>query len=120
MLPEQRSPWLDPRVLAILLAVFMAGAAVGAMVTKAGIRRAQQAQAAADNLTLAQLQKELDLTKDQSEKLKSILDDMVRYREEMDSSVESYRATGKHRILDILNPTQRTRFEELSKNLRTP
>jgi Spy/CpxP family protein refolding chaperone len=117
MLPAQRSPWQDPRVLSILLMVFLAGAFSGALVMRAGThwRSSHSASSLKDSdLTLARLQHDLNLTPDQSEKLKSILDDMVNYRQE----IESYRATGKYRILAILTPEQRKRFEELSRNMQ--
>lgn len=116
MLPAQRSPWQDSRVVTVLLLVFLAGAASGALAMRTGIhwRAARHAALPADSeLTLGQLKKDLDLTPEQSEKLKSILDDMVNYRQE----IESYRATGKYRILAILTPEQRKRFEELSKSM---
>lgn len=116
MLPAQRSPWQDQRVVFILLMVFLAGAVSGALAMRTATHwRSNGAFSPKDSdMTLAQLRKDLNLTPDQSEKLKSILDDMVNYRQE----IESYRATGKYRILAILTPEQRQRFEKLSKDMQ--
>ena len=61
----------------------------------------------------------LKLTPDQSERLKTILDDFVKYHEDLESQIEDVRATGRNRIVQILTPEQRKRFEQLSDKLPT-
>jgi len=63
------------------------------------------------------LKKDLNLTSDQSERLKTILDDFVKYHEDLQAQIEDVRATGKNRIVQILNPDQRQRFEQLCRQL---
>ena len=121
MLPAQRTPWQDTRILTILLMVFLAGAGSGAIAMRVSMNRKLHNVwfwPKESAITLTKLQQELNLSPDQSAKVKTILDDMVRYREDIDSSAESYRAIGKHRILDVLTAEQRKRFEELSKSLQ--
>ena len=64
-----------------------------------------------------QLKRELNLTPDQSERLKTILDDFVKYHEDLEAQIEDVRATGRNRIVQILTPEQRKRFEQLSEQL---
>ena len=63
------------------------------------------------------LKKELNLTPEQSERLKTILDDFVKYHEDLEAQIEDVRATGKNRIVQMLTPEQRKRFEQLSNQL---
>jgi hypothetical protein len=63
------------------------------------------------------LKKELDLTPEQSERLKTILDDFVKYHEDLQAQIEDVRATGKNRIMQMLDTRQRQRFEQLSNQL---
>ncbi len=121
MLPSQRAPWSDPRVLALLLMVFLLGAVSGALTMRTGLHsrlhRANLLWRSDQKVTYEQLKTELKLTPDQAAKLTSILDDMVKYRQDMDAEVESFRATGRNRILEMLTPEQRKRFEELSASM---
>jgi len=63
------------------------------------------------------LKKDLNLTPEQSERLKTILDDFVKYHDDLQAQIEDVRATGRNRILQILTPEQRKRFEQLSTQL---
>jgi Spy/CpxP family protein refolding chaperone len=119
MLPAPRTPWKDPRVLSILLIVFLAGFVSGvfAMRARSNYRAAAGFPLFKSSMSMSRLQTELSLTPDQALKLKTILDDMVRYKDDLDAEVESYKATGKHKILEILTPDQRARFEELCRNM---
>jgi len=65
------------------------------------------------------LRKDLDLTPEQSQRLKTILDDFAKYHEDLETQMEDVRATGKNRIVQMLNPAQRQRFEQLCNQLRT-
>lgn len=64
-----------------------------------------------------QLKRELNLTPEQSERLKTILDDFVKYHEDLEAQIEDVRATGRNRIVQMLTPEQRKRFEQLSRQL---
>jgi len=63
------------------------------------------------------LKTELNLTSDQSERLKTILDDFVKYHEDLQAQIEDVRATGKNRIVQMLTPEQRQKFEKLCNKL---
>jgi hypothetical protein len=54
---------------------------------------------------------------EQSERLKTILDDYAKYHEDLEAQIEDVRATGRTKIVQILTPEQRKRFEKLSEQL---
>jgi Spy/CpxP family protein refolding chaperone len=41
----------------------------------------------------------------------------VKYHEDLETQIEDVRATGRNRIVQILTPEQRKRFEQLSNQL---
>ncbi len=59
--------------------------------------------------------KELHLTPEQGRKLKMILDDYARYHQDLQAQLDDWRATGKNQILQLLDPGQRERFKELTR-----
>jgi len=123
MTAAERPGWQDPRILAMLFFVFLAGAAVGALTMRYGLHERMHPHprlSDATTISFEKLRHELNLTDEQSEKLRSILDDFVAYHHDLEEQVESYRATGKNRILQILTPEQRTRFLKLSSDLTEP
>ena len=63
------------------------------------------------------LKTELNLTSEQSDRLKTILDDFVKYHEDLEAQIEDMRATGKNRIIQMLTPEQRQKFERLCNQL---
>jgi Spy/CpxP family protein refolding chaperone len=119
--PDQPT-WQNPRILTTLVLVFLVGAMAGAIGMQAGLHRKLQQNAAywrGDKVEFSydQLQRELKLTPDQAERLKTILDDFVKYHEDLEAQIEDVRATGRNRIVQMLTPEQRKRFEQLSNDL---
>ncbi len=123
MATAERPGWQDPRILAMLFFVFLAGAAVGALTMRSGLHQMMHPHprlSDASTPSFEQLRHELNLSSDQAEKLRSILDDFVAYHHDLEAQVESYRATGKNRIMQILTPEQRVRFEKISSEMNQP
>jgi hypothetical protein len=120
---SSRASWQNPRVLTTLLLVFLAGGLVGAWTMRQVHRRAHFdgdfAVNSATHLSYDELKQSLDLTPDQANQLRSILDDFVKYNQELQAQVEDFRATGKNRIRSILNPDQQKRFEKLCAEIQT-
>ncbi len=58
---------------------------------------------------LAEWKKQLDLSDDQTAQLTSVLDDFSRY-------YDNVLADGNSRIMQILNPEQRRRYEQMLRN----
>lgn len=125
MLAPGRASWQNPRILATLVMVFLCGALAGAITMRSGLHERLHRSAAAywgddrTQFSYDRLKKELNLTPIQAERLKVILDDFVKYHEDLQEQIEDVRATGRNRILQMLTPDQRRRFEELSSQIST-
>jgi Spy/CpxP family protein refolding chaperone len=124
MLAANRQGWQDPRILTMLLFVFLSGSVVGAFSMRVWLHdrlhRGLLPQKADVQLSYDRLNRELNLTPEQAAKLRAILDDFVVYRHDIEAQVTSFRATGKNRILQILTPEQRTRFERICSEVAAP
>jgi Spy/CpxP family protein refolding chaperone len=122
MLASDRPTWQNPRILATLVLVFLTGALAGAIGMQEGLH-AQLHRGAAywrgdrAEFSYQQLKTELNLTPEQSERLKTVLDDFAKYHDDLEAQIEDVRATGRNRIVQILTPEQRKRFERLSDKL---
>ena len=136
MAAAQRAPWQNPRVLTTLTLVFLAGAASGALVMQLGLHEmlhrasptvtAQTVTAKTGPVTthapghdamLVKFQTELGLTGDQTAKLALVLDDYSQYYQSLQDQLDDLRATGKNRIMLILEPAQREKFEKMMNDL---
>lgn len=121
MFEADRASWQNPRILAVLLLIFLCGALAGALTMRAGLHdklhRATYWRDDKAQFSYEKLKKELNLTPDQSERLKTVLDDFVKYHQDLQAQIEDVRATGRNRIVQILNPQQRERFEQLCNQL---
>jgi hypothetical protein len=123
MLPADRASWQNPRILALLLLIFMCGALAGALAMRSGLHGKLHRGApywkddSAQLFSYDKLKTQLNLTSDQSERLKTILDDFVKYHEDLETQIEDMRATGKNRIMQMLTPDQRQKFERLCNKL---
>ena len=66
---------------------------------------------------LQRFKTELDLSADQTAKIAIVLEDFSHYYESLQEQQTDLRATGKNRIVEILNPQQRERFEKMMAEL---
>jgi len=120
-----RASWQNPRILALLFLIFLCGALAGAITVRAGLHERLHRNASAafwkdsrdGEFSYDRLKKELNLTPEQSDRLKTILDDFVKYHDDLEAQIEDMRATGRNRIVQMLTPEQRARFEKLSQQL---
>jgi len=123
MFASDRPGWQNPRILTTLVLVFITGALVGAIGMREGLHEQLHRSAAywrggdKAEFSYQHLKTELNLTAEQSDKLKTILDDFVKYHEDLEAQIEDVRATGRNRIVQMLTPEQRKRFEKLSNQL---
>ena len=120
MRSAERTTWQNPKVLTTLLLVFVAGALSGAAVMRYGLHQTIHKPAAgalsnpkSAEQFLTRCQKELNLTPQQTTQLQDILDDYKKYYETLQVSLDDVRATGKSRIMSVLDDRQRARFEKL-------
>lgn len=106
--------WHTPRVLAVLLLVFLCGAAAGALGMRMFSPRVPTAWSAGGReWTLDMMKKELDLTPQQAAEIETVLDEFVLYYQNLQGQMDDFRAEGKKRILRVLTPEQRARFEKM-------
>jgi Spy/CpxP family protein refolding chaperone len=122
MFASDRPTWQNPKILTTLVMVFLVGAFTGAIGMREGLHEQLHRSAAywrgdKAEFSYEQLKTELNLTPEQSDRLKTILDDFVKYHEDLEAQIEDVRATGRNRIVQILTPEQRKRFEKLSNQL---
>jgi len=121
MVAAERASWQNWRVLAMLSLVFVCGALAGALTMRVGLHdtlhRMGSGRAERSQLTYGRLTRELNLSSQQADQLKSILDDMFKYHQDLDAQIEDVRATSKNRIRQILNPQQRQDFERICNEL---
>jgi Spy/CpxP family protein refolding chaperone len=122
MLESGHPSWQNPRILTTLVLVFIAGAMAGAITMRAGLHDRMHGTASywrddKSVFSYDKLKKELNLTQEQSDRLKTILDDFVKYHDDLQAQIEDVRATGRNRILQMLTPEQRQRFERLSTQI---
>ena len=117
-----RAPWQNPRILSTLFLVFLAGAASGALWMQLGLheklhRTVSPPHEPTRDAVLQRLRSELDLSSDQSDKIALVLDDYRQYYQSLQDQLDDVRSTGKKRILQILKPDQRDKFEKLMVEL---
>ena len=119
MVAVQRAPWQNPRILSTLLLVFMAGATTGALSMRMGLhdKLHRSADSNSREAVLQKFRTELDLSGAQTEKLGMVLDDYSQYYQSLQDQLDDLRATGKTRILQILNTDQRAKFEKMMTDL---
>lgn len=119
----------NPKIIGTLVLVFLAGAAAGALVMQLGLHerlhrtvsaasRKPVRKAGANDALVQRFKTELDLSGDQTEKLAMVLGDYRLYYENLQEQLDDVRATGKTRILQILNPNQRAKFERIMGDLQ--
>lgn len=124
MVAAQRAPWQNPRIVSTLMLVFLAGAATGALSMRYGLHSrlhpqpvAADTHSATRDAVLSRFRTELNLDSAQTEKLGLVLDDYRQYYQSLQEQLDDLRATGKTRIMQILNPDQRVKFEKMMTDL---
>lgn len=125
MKAAERAAWQNPRVLTTLLLVFISGAFVGAVGMKFGLHPYLHHSTSgtledpkASQLFLDHCQRDLNLTPQQVTEMRHILDDYKFYYQNMQEQLDEVRATGKARIMELLNDDQRQKFKKLLLELK--
>ena len=119
MQASQGKTWQDPRVLTVLLLVFITGALAGALSMRYGLHNILHPGSTSwkdpksSAVFLERCRTELNLTPQQAEQMATILDDYKMYYETVQEQLADVRATGRSRIMELLNDEQRRKFEKL-------
>ena len=118
----------NPRIASTLLLVFLAGAAVGMLGMKYGLHdRLHRVAAAAPtreashdsnrDAVLQDFKTKLDLSAEQTDQIAVVLQDYSHYYESLQDQLDDLRSTGLSRILQVLQPAQREKFEKMRAEL---
>jgi hypothetical protein len=114
----------NPKVIGTLVVVFLAGAAVGALTMQLGLHdklhrtvsaasRPPARKASSNDAVVQRFKSELNLSPSQTDSIAMVLDDYRHYYQNLQDQLDDVRATGKSRILQILNADQRAKFEQM-------
>jgi len=117
------SPFRNPQIILVLALVFLCGSAAGALGLRYAYRPAAQKpvpswKESGKEISLQKFRKELDLTEDQAKEIELILDDFMMYYQTLQAQMDDVRASGKERILRILNTNQRDKFSRMMSELQ--
>lgn len=122
VLADNRPSWHNPKVLSLLLLVFLSGFVGGILATKlySGSFSSRAANpgwtAGGREMTMQMLKRELDLTPEQATKVETEIDDFVMYYQGLQGQMDDWRAEGKKRIMQILTPEQQKKFERIMQD----
>ena len=119
----------NPKIIGTLVLVFLAGAAAGALVMQLGLHERLHhtvsaastkpvLKASTNDALVQRFKTELNLSGDQTEKLAMVLGDYRLYYDNLQVQLDDVRATGKARILQILDQDQRAKFERIVGDLQ--
>lgn len=122
MSQDPHATWRNPRILSTLLLVFLCGSLAGALVVRYFNKPPSPSPATywtkgGKENTIQRFDRELNLTPKQSAAIEEILDDFMLYYHSLNSQMEEVRANGKVRIMNVLQPEQQRKFEELLKDI---
>ena len=119
---QDRAPWQHPKVITTLLLVFLAGGATGAVAMRFRLYDRLRPVAAATkeasrDAVLQNFKTKLNLSAEQAQKVAVILEDYRHYYESLEDQLDDLRATGKKRIVQVLDPEQQEKFEKMMAEL---
>jgi hypothetical protein len=119
--------WQNPRILLTLFVIFLCGACAGMLTMALGAHRWMHAQTlpaapawkeSGREVSLQRFRQELNLSPQQTEQLETILDDFFTYYHTLQAQLDDVRASGKQKILRILDENQKKKFEKLMTELQ--
>ena len=117
------SPWRNPKIVLILLSVFLCGAVAGVV----GMRISQKTVSAKQlpyykeggrEISLQRCRNELDLSNEQAAEIEVILDDFMMYYQTLQAQMDEVRAHGKDRIQTLLDDKQRAKFNRMLNEMQ--
>jgi hypothetical protein len=118
-----RAPWQNPKIVFTLLAIFLCGAAAGAITMRKFMSPERHSglywNPASREASLESLTRELELTPEQQKEMATVLDDFMMYYQTLQAQMDDVRSTGKNRVMKILNEDQKQRFNKILSKLQT-
>ena len=118
----------NPKVISTLVFVFLAGAASGALSMRLGLHEklhrtvigaaSRGASNPGRDALLQRFNTELNLSGEQTTEIAAVLDDYRQYYQSLQDEIDDIRTTGRSRIVQILEPAQREKFEKIMSELQ--
>jgi hypothetical protein len=109
---SEHPTWQNPRILCILLLVFLCGSMAGAVAMRLGFGRTYRRDPTSwtQEISLDRFKRELNLSADQARQMEVVLNDFVMYYQTLQEQMIEVRASGKNKILQVLNEEQKQKF----------
>jgi len=108
------------KAVALVAAIFIAGAASGALGMRMFERHIASAEASGRAayqdqtlIALDRLTNELSLNQDQVDRVETILDECIMMEADLLTQIRELQQHGRERILEVLEPSQRERFRRM-------
>jgi hypothetical protein len=117
------APWQNPRVVSTLVLVFLAGGSAGALTMRLGFHEKLHPSVAiasrepSREAVLQNFKTKLGLSTEQTDQIAMVLEDYRQYYESLQDQLDDLRATGRNRIVQVLDPAQREKFEKMMNDL---
>ena len=115
---DPRPTWHHPRIVSLLLLVFLCGVVAGVLTVR--VTGVGAAPASISNwntgtreMTLGWFKSELKISPDQAREIETVLDDYVMFYQNLQGQMDDFRSEGHQRILRVLTPEQREKFEQM-------
>lgn len=121
---DPKPTWHNPRILALLLLVFLGGVACGVFAAHyapshalfhSSVTFRENGRAS----TMAHLKQDLNLTPDQAQQIETLLEDLAKYYDNLQGQMDDFRQDGKDRIKKILTPEQQKKFDKILNEMST-
>ncbi len=123
VITDPKPSWHNPRILSLLLLVFLGGVACGGFATQYAISHAVHSSASwregGRARTMERLKQDLNLTPDQAQKIEALLEDLAKYYDNVQAQMDDFRQDGKERIKKILTPEQQKKFDKILNQMST-
>ena len=120
---DHRMTWQNPRILCILLLVFLCGSMAGALTMRLGFSQAYRRnlgywKEGGKEISLERFRRELNLNEEQTRQMEVVLNDFVTYYQTLQEQMNEVRSSGKARIMQVLNEEQRQKFTRMISELQ--
>lgn len=121
---DSRPSWHNPRILSLLLLVFLGGVACGIFAMRYSIahtplRPAVTWRDGGRGRIMVHLKEDLKLTPDQAQQIETLLEDLAKYYDNLQAQMDDFRQDGKERIKKILTPEQQKKFDKILSEVST-
>ena len=122
VITDPKPTWHNPRILSLLLLVFLGGVACGGFaiqfaISHAALRPSVSSREGAQARTVAHLKQDLNLTPDQEGKIKVLLEDLAKYYDNVQVQMDDVRQDGRDRIKQVLTPEQQQKFDKIMNEM---